>query len=58
MPRNDRRETLPRAQIRLLVDQRGDAADGAHLADYAKLAATAEGFARYLDQHVFAKKAA
>ncbi len=34
------------------------AADGAHLADYAKLAATAEGFARYLDQHVFAKKAA
>ena len=34
------------------------AADGAHLAEYAKLAATAEGFARYLDQHVYAKKAA
>jgi glutaconate CoA-transferase subunit A len=33
-------------------------ADGAHLAEYAKLAATAEGFARYLDQHVYAKKAA
>jgi glutaconate CoA-transferase subunit A len=33
-------------------------ADGAHLAEYAKLAATAEGFARYLDQHVYVKKAA
>jgi len=33
-------------------------ADGAHLADYARLAATAEGFARYLDQHVYANKAA
>jgi glutaconate CoA-transferase subunit A len=33
-------------------------ADGAHLADYAKLAATADGFARYLEQHVYAKKAA
>lgn len=33
-------------------------ADGAHLAEYAKLAATAEGFARYLDQHVYGKKAA
>jgi glutaconate CoA-transferase, subunit A len=33
-------------------------ADGVHLAEYAKLAATAEGFARYLDQHVYAKKAA
>jgi len=33
-------------------------ADGAHLAEYARLAATAEGFARYLDQHVHARKAA
>src|SRR5213078_252975 len=33
-------------------------ADGAHLAEYAKAAATAEGFARYLEQYVFAKKAA
>src|SRR5437762_999698 len=33
-------------------------ADGAHLAEYARLAATADGFARYLDQYVFAKKAA
>src|SRR5436305_10603939 len=33
-------------------------ADGAHLAEYAKLAATGEGFARYLEQHVYAKKAA
>jgi glutaconate CoA-transferase subunit A len=33
-------------------------ADGAHLAEYAKLAATAEGFARYLEQHVYVKKAA
>jgi glutaconate CoA-transferase, subunit A len=33
-------------------------ADGAHLAEYARLAATADGFARYLDQHVHAKKAA
>src|SRR3954469_15982735 len=33
-------------------------ADGAHLADYAKLAATAEGFARYLDSHVYTKRAA
>ena len=33
-------------------------ADGAHLAEYAKAAATAEGFARYLDQHVFAREAA
>ena len=31
-------------------------ADGAHLAEYATLAATAEGFARYLDQHVYAKQ--
>jgi glutaconate CoA-transferase subunit A len=33
-------------------------ADGAHLAEYAKMAATAEGFARYLDQHVHRKRAA
>jgi glutaconate CoA-transferase subunit A len=33
-------------------------ADGAHLAEYANAAATAEGFARYLDQYVFVKKAA
>jgi glutaconate CoA-transferase subunit A len=33
-------------------------ADGTHLAEYAKLAATAEGFARYLDQYVHVKKAA
>src|SRR5881227_2307755 len=33
-------------------------ADGAHLAEYAKLAATAEGFARYCEQHVYVKKAA
>jgi len=33
-------------------------ADGAHLAEYAKMAATAEGFARYLEQYVYVKKAA
>ena len=33
-------------------------ADGAHLAEYARLAASAEGFARYLDAHVYAKRAA
>ena len=33
-------------------------ADGAHLAEYAKLAATAEGFARYCEQHVYVKRAA
>ena len=33
-------------------------ADGVHLAEYAKAAASAEGFVRYLDQYVFAKKAA
>jgi glutaconate CoA-transferase subunit A len=32
--------------------------DAEHLADYARLAATAEGFARYLDEHVYGKKAA
>ena len=34
------------------------AADHAHLADYARLAATAEGFDRYLDLHVHAQRAA
>jgi glutaconate CoA-transferase, subunit A len=33
-------------------------ADGAHLAEYARLAATAEGFARYLDTHVYDRRAA
>src|ERR1043165_1014761 len=33
-------------------------ADGAHLAEYAKAAATAEGFARYCEQYVHVKKAA
>jgi glutaconate CoA-transferase, subunit A len=33
-------------------------ADGAHLAEYAKLATSADGFARYLDQHVHTKQAA
>ena len=33
-------------------------ADGAHLAEYARMAATADGFARYLEQHVYAKRAA
>jgi glutaconate CoA-transferase subunit A len=34
------------------------AADLAHLAEYARLAATPEGFARYLEQHVHARRAA
>jgi glutaconate CoA-transferase, subunit A len=34
------------------------AADTAHLADYARLAATAEGFASYLDRHVYEPRAA
>jgi glutaconate CoA-transferase subunit A len=34
------------------------AADGEHLALYAKMAATAEGFAEYLDRYVYEKKAA
>jgi glutaconate CoA-transferase subunit A len=34
------------------------AADLDHLADYARLAATAEGFARYLEQHVHDRRAA
>jgi glutaconate CoA-transferase, subunit A len=33
-------------------------ADGAHLAEYAKLAATTEGFARYCEQYVYPRKAA
>ena len=33
-------------------------ADAEHLALYAKMAATAEGFAEYLDQYVYEKKAA
>jgi glutaconate CoA-transferase subunit A len=33
-------------------------ADGAHLAEYAKLAATADGFARYLDEYVHERQAA
>lgn len=32
--------------------------DVAHLAEYARLAKTAEGFARYLDEHVHGKRAA
>jgi glutaconate CoA-transferase subunit A len=32
--------------------------DAAHLAEYARLAATPEGFTKYLDQHVYAKRAA
>ncbi len=34
------------------------AADDAHLIEYAKLAASAEGFAAYLDRHVMARQAA
>jgi glutaconate CoA-transferase subunit A len=34
------------------------AADGEHLAEYARLAATPEGFATYLDRYVHAKRAA
>jgi glutaconate CoA-transferase subunit A len=34
------------------------AADDAHLAEYARTAATAEGFAAYLDRHVHARRAA
>lgn len=33
-------------------------ADDAHMADYARHAASAEGFARYLDEHVHARRAA
>src|SRR5262249_23104389 len=34
------------------------AVDAAHMAEYARLAATAEGFATYLDRHVHAQRAA
>jgi glutaconate CoA-transferase, subunit A len=34
------------------------AADLDHIAEYARLAATTEGFARYLDRHVYARRAA
>jgi glutaconate CoA-transferase subunit A len=34
------------------------AADGEHLALYAKMAATTQGFAEYLEHHVYAKRAA
>ena len=34
------------------------AADLGHLAEYARMAATADGFAKYLDEHVYARKAA
>jgi glutaconate CoA-transferase, subunit A len=34
------------------------AADTAHLAEYARLAATPEGFTRYLDSHVYGRRAA
>jgi len=33
-------------------------ADGAHLAEYARLAATADGFNEYLDRYVYEKRAA
>ena len=33
-------------------------ADAAHLADYARMAATTEGFAAYLDRHVYESRAA
>lgn len=33
-------------------------ADGTHLAEYMRLAATSEGFVRYLEEYVFAKRAA
>ena len=32
--------------------------DAAHLSEYARLAATAEGFAQYLDRYVYEKRAA
>jgi glutaconate CoA-transferase subunit A len=34
------------------------AADGAHLTEYARMAATTEGFAEYLDKYVYEKEAA
>src|SRR5215468_11107864 len=39
-----------------LADHYG--ADAAHLADYARMAASSEGFAAYLDRHVYAQRAA
>jgi glutaconate CoA-transferase subunit A len=33
-------------------------ADGAHLEEYARLSASAEGFAHYLDRYVLAQRAA
>jgi glutaconate CoA-transferase subunit A len=33
-------------------------ADSAHLAEYARMAATPQGFAAYLDRHVHAQRAA
>src|SRR5262249_25391103 len=39
-----------------LADHYG--ADAAHLAEYARMAASAEGFAAYLDRHVHAQRAA
>src|SRR6266700_4920369 len=39
-----------------LADHYG--ADAAHLADYARMAASSEGFAAYLDQHLHAQRAA
>jgi len=33
-------------------------ADAAHLADYARMAASSDGFAAYLDRHVYAQRAA
>jgi len=33
-------------------------ADAGHLAEYARLAASADGFARYLERHVHAQRAA
>jgi glutaconate CoA-transferase subunit A len=34
------------------------AADAAHLSEYARMAANADGFAAYLDRHVHAQRAA
>src|SRR3984893_12230097 len=39
-----------------LADHYG--ADAAHLADYARMAASSDGFAAYLDRHVYAPRAA
>src|SRR5438128_560698 len=39
-----------------LADHYG--ADAAHLADYARMAASGDGFAAYLDRHVYAQRAA